>query len=52
MELSKEDKNFIRDLLQDVQPMFNEYMEHLRVKNPEEYERYRTKAVVSLGMCS
>lgn len=41
MKVSEEGRKLIRELLEDTRPLFYECMEHLRLTNPLEYERYR-----------
>lgn len=42
--LSKEGHQFIRQFLEETQPLYDEYMEHLRQTDPEKYARFRDEA--------
>lgn len=51
MKVNKKNKQLIKALLEDTRPMFDDCMEHLRLRDQAEYERMHAKAV-SVGMYS
>ena len=51
MKVSEEAKILIKDILEEMQPLFEECMDHLRRTNPEEFARLLPKAT-RLGLYS